>query len=199
MKKSVIAVVVTLLFIKIVILNKPEITYGPGVSAPDMPEQENIKGAAPFRFNGYILTPLANFKIKAKVLSKENYYLGREADLSPVDLALGWGKMSDESVIEHFKISQSGRWYRWQTRNNSSPIPLAEVSLSSANMHMVPMDADIESQLNAIPVGEVVELSGKLIRVDADDGWRWISSLRRDDTGSGACELMYVESVIYGF
>ena len=29
----------------------------------------------------------------------------------------------------------------------------------------------------------------------AADGWRWRSSLTRDDSGGGACELVYVCSI----
>lgn len=43
---------------------------------------------------------------------------------------------------------------------------------------------------------QVLQLAGKLVRVDAPDGWHWQSSLTREDTGHGSCELVYVESVI---
>jgi hypothetical protein len=32
-----------------------------------------------------------------------------------------------------------------------------------------------------------------LVEADGRDGWKWRSSLTRDDTGDGACELMWVE------
>jgi hypothetical protein len=31
------------------------------------------------------------------------------------------------------------------------------------------------------------------VRVEAADGWSWTSSLTRDDTGPGACEVMWVD------
>jgi len=34
-----------------------------------------------------------------------------------------------------------------------------------------------------------------LVEVKAQDGWTWRSSLSREDTGNGACELMLVEEV----
>jgi hypothetical protein len=40
--------------------------------------------------------------------------------------------------------------------------------------------------------GQVVKFSGQLIEAKASDGWRWQSSLTRNDTGNGACELIYV-------
>jgi len=40
-----------------------------------------------------------------------------------------------------------------------------------------------------------VTLRGWLIDVDAADGWHWRTSRTREDTGGGACEIIWVESV----
>jgi hypothetical protein len=101
------------------------VRLGPGVFAPDPPTQEKIASPEKFEFEDHTITPLARFHIRAKVLSRRNYWWGREADLSPVDLALGWGRMSDESVVDRIEIWQSGRWYRWQT--DAFPIPRDEI------------------------------------------------------------------------
>lgn len=117
--------------------------------------------------------------------------MGRESDLSPVDLALGWGKMSDERVLDSIDISQSGRWYRWRT--DKLPIPMREIETHSANMHLIPANKSIKSTINRTRIGDIVEFSGNLIRVDAKDGWRWLSSLSRTDNGGHSCELIWVE------
>jgi hypothetical protein len=124
------------------------------------------------------------------VLSREDYHLGREADLSPTDLALGWGRMRDDAVLSRLDISQSGRWYqyRWQ---GEAPLPVAEIVHSSANMHIIPADAGAAAELSRIRAGERVRIDGWLVEAVAADGWRWRSSLSRDDSGSGACEVVY--------
>jgi hypothetical protein len=33
------------------------------------------------------------------------------------------------------------------------------------------------------------------VQVNTPDGWRWRSSLTREDTGGGACEVVYVCAV----
>ena len=38
-------------------------------------------------------------------------------------------------------------------------------------------------------------MRGYLVNVGGPDGFSWNTSLRRDDTGNGACEVFYVESV----
>lgn len=164
---------------------------GPGVFASEPPVQESIPTTPSFSFGDYTIMPLASFHVKAKVLSRKAYRAGREAELSPMDLALGWGRMSDESVLEHLKIWQSYRWYRWRTPR--FPIPRREIETSSANMHLIPANDWIASIIDDVRKGDIVEISGKLVRVDADDGWHWISSLSREDVGNRSCELVWVE------
>lgn len=168
---------------------------GPGAVAPEAPVQGQTE-RVPIPHQGYTIHPLASFEITARVLSKQDYRSGRESDLSPVDLALGWGPMSDEAVLQHIQISQSGRWYRWRARK--LPIPRQQIEINSANMHLIPANPQVAEQLKQIREGQVVSLVGKLVRVEAADGWRWSSSLTRKDTGGGACELIWVESLVIG-
>jgi len=173
-----------------------EVSYGPGVFAPKVPVQTSTDPATSFAFRDYTLTPLADFELTAKVLAKRNYTLGREAHLSPTDLALGWGSMSDEQVLESLEITQSGRWYRWRGISQELPLPREEIETHSANMHIIPKDDMVEYELSRVAKGDIVRLSGTLVRADAADGWRWVSSLTRADTGSGACEVFFVERLV---
>jgi len=63
-------------------------------------------------------------------------------------------------------------------------------------MHMIPADDRIEKMLKSVRPGEVVKLSGYLVQVNASDGWHWKSSLTREDTGNGACEVVYVKELV---
>jgi hypothetical protein len=169
------------------------VVLGPGIKVLTPPLQHDLKQADSFQFKGYKITPLAEFQLKAKVLARESYFLGRESDLSPVDFALGWQNMSDESILDKVDISQSGRWYRWQVKE--FPIARKAIETQSANMHLVPANDLVENLIELAKQGQIIELSGYLIRVDADDGWHWQSSLTRNDTGARACELVYVENI----
>lgn len=140
------------------------------------------------------LRPLAGFSIEARVLGREDYRMGREADYSPTDLALGWGRMREDAVLSRLDIRQSSRWYRYGWKD-APPIPLAEIMRSSANMHMIPADDAVAAALRRIERGQRVRIDGWLVEVNAGDGWRWRSSLTRDDSGGGACELVYVCSI----
>lgn len=172
--------------------NKP-IKRGAGVIAAESPIQNNTD-IANIVLNGYQLKPLQSFQIAARVLATEHYSLDREADLAPVDLALGWGPMSDETVLKDIKISQSNRFYYLHVDNFS--IPRAQIVQNSANMHMIPADEKIKKTLKNIKPGQIIHLSGYLVEAIARDGWRWKSSLTRNDTGAGACEVIYVKSIL---
>lgn len=171
-----------------------QVMLGPGVLAKELPLQVAIGSSAIREIGEYSITELARFSIKAKVLSKTDYYFDRGADLSPTDLALGWGRMSDEGVLETIDISQSGRFYRWYV--DAFPIPRGEIQTHSANMHLIPANDSVADDIASVRAGEIVEISGSLVEVKSnDDGWRWRSSLTRKDTGDGACELIFVESL----
>ena len=62
-------------------------------------------------------------------------------------------------------------------------------------MHMIPANKQVAKQLAEVREGNVVAIVGQLVKINADDGWRWGSSLSRTDTGNGACELVYVKEV----
>lgn len=173
--------------------NTRPVVYGDGVVASQTPIQANTDGGS-FELNGYTITPLESFEIEARVLSTKHYTFDKEADLSPVDLALGWGRMSDEAILKDINIKQRGRFYYWRVK--TFPIPRKEIETHSANMHMVPANADIKKALKRIKPGQLVSIKGDLIQANTDDGWRWKSSLTRNDTGAGACELVYVKQVL---
>ena len=149
---------------------------------------------APFVRQGYEIKPLANFAVRARVLSREDYVLGREADLSRTDLALGWQRMADPTVYGLLNISQGGRWYRYSWRDQP-PIPLQEIIESSANMHMIAATPVVERALKKARAGAYIRITGRLVEVTHPSGWRWTSSLTRSDSGANSCELVFVESV----
>ncbi|MBS0213320.1 MAG: hypothetical protein JSR26_09120 [Proteobacteria bacterium] len=173
-----------------------EVTHAPGVLAPDDPVQIDIAHGTPFPDGDYSITPLANFSMTARVLSRADYSWDRGAALSPTDFAFGWGRMSDSSVLAGLDISQSGRWYYYQWHTPQPPIPLPEIIHTSANMHMIPADATVRGEIKQVRVGDVVHLEGLLIEARGKDGSTWRSSMSRDDTGDGACEVVYVRSLV---
>ncbi|MDP3420988.1 MAG: hypothetical protein Q8S10_08700 [Thiobacillus sp.] len=170
------------------------ISHAQGAIAPASPVQVERTDLPSFRVGNYDIKSAAEFSLEARVLATETYRRGREAELSPIDLALGWGPMSDNAVLDRLKISQGNRFYfyRWSDR---PPIPPSDIVENSANMHMIPATDEIRRRLDKVRVGQVVALRGYLVRVQSPDGWRWNSSMTRRDTGNGACEVVWVKDL----
>lgn len=167
----------------------------PGILAPDAPFQRMLpEGQSVIRIGDFELTPLAEFRTEARLLSRLSYRLDEGAALSPVDFAIGWGRMSDSAVIDQLQISQGARFfnYRWAEQ---PPIPADEIVRSAANVHLIPANDGVRASLRRIRPGVVVALDGLLVAARREDGWAWRSSLTREDDGAGACELLLVQRV----
>jgi hypothetical protein len=165
-----------------------------GPIAPDEPQQSNLEAGAVTALGRWRLTPLARYDITARILSREDYHFDPLSDLIPEDLALGWGPMSDNRVLQAFEITQGARFYSWQPKR-PLPIPREAVIEHSADTHVIPADAAVAAQLKRLRVGQVVHLKGYLVNAVRDDGAYIHSSLTRSDSGPGSCEVMLVEQV----
>ena len=190
MKKVLYVLIIVVIIYSFSQMNK-HLRLGAGVFAPNSPKQINIIAPKSFKFKNCIITPLARFDIRAKILSKYNYHRDQGAELSPVDLALGWGRMSDEAILDSFKIRQGNRTYSWRTKK--FPIPRREIETSSANMHLIPANKEIKDMIEKSRKWEIVKFRGYLVEVEAEEGWKWRSSLTRKDTRGYSCEVVYVE------
>lgn len=171
-----------------------EIVHDPGILVTEAPGQTQIPGSAPLVLGDYRISRRAAFDVRARVLSVEKYRWGSEAELSPVDFALGWGVMSDQAVLDRIDITQGGRWY-YTRYEPPAPLTDRQIIANSSNMHMIPANAWVRKKLAEVRKGHILQIKGYLVDVDADSGFYWRTSLRRDDTGNGSCEIFYVESL----
>jgi hypothetical protein len=165
-----------------------------GILAPAEPQQGDVPSSEAVRMGRWTLTPRATYRITARILSVERYHFDSLAKLIPEDFALGWGPMSDNTILRAIDISQSDRFYFWRLSNRALLSKDAIVS-HSANTHVIPENSLIARQLSRLRRGQVVSLSGVLVDGVRDDG-AWIkTSMVRTDTGAGACEVMLVQDV----
>ncbi|MDD2892996.1 MAG: hypothetical protein PHF20_03610 [Halothiobacillaceae bacterium] len=170
--------------------NRP-VKVSSGVLVKDNPVQKDLPTGVVYPQGKYSLVALAEFEIEARVLSKEIYHFDRGAELVPVDLALGWGAMSDSAVLEQLSITQGGRFYRYRWKGEP-PIPPADIVRHSANMHLIPTSPAMVEQIKKVRPGQIVHITGQLVEARDPDGGYWRSSLTREDSGNGACELIRV-------
>lgn len=161
------------------------------------PIQKNLSGTKRIKYSQGYVTLLADYQLTAKVMSTKRYERGTYGRIAPIDLALGWGPMSQGSVIRRLSVSQRERfyYYRW---SGEPPIPSSQISRNSANVHILPASKEIKETILNVKAGQIVSLKGYLVNYKEGDSRSWWtvkSSLTREDTGAGACEVFYVEKV----
>jgi hypothetical protein len=173
------------------LISTREIEHSPGVMVATEPVQRDIDAGAAIGRGTFVLRPRAEFEATVRVLRREDYSFGDLAELAPTDFAVGWGPMSDSAVLDHIEISQSNRFYFWRTE--TWPIDRRQIETHSANWHVIPENDAVRTVLARLRAGNLVELRGRLVDVEARDGGMR-TSLSRDDTGAGACEILLAAS-----
>jgi hypothetical protein len=191
--KSLIVIMAVVFGAYFLFFNEAVVKYSAAEKLTEIPLLEPSQEKS-FSFKGYKITSLADFTVKARVLSYKRYSSGKEAELSPIDLALGWGPMAADKNVDEISVSQRGRWYFWKC--SKFPIPRNIIETHSCNMHIIPANNKVLKKLDDIQRGHVVNLKGYLIEARQDDGWKWRSSMSRSDKGNHACEVFYVTKAV---
>jgi hypothetical protein len=175
-------------------LHRP-MTYAPGVLIASDPTQENLPSNEPaFDFGDFHLKPLARFTLDARLLHSRVYRFDPGARLVPVDLAVGWGSMSDQQVLDRLHITQSMRFF-WYEYQNPPPIPKDQIINHATNIHIIPSTPELAASCKSLRCGTLIHLSGELVEATGPRIGTWRSSLSRTDSGNGACELLYLEEM----
>jgi hypothetical protein len=168
-----------------------DIEHGPGVLAAENPVQHDLDSAAAIERGDFLLRPRAKSSATVRILRREDYSFGALSRLVPTDFAVGWGPMSDSAVLADIEISQGNRFYFWRTE--TWPIPRDEIEEHSANWHLIPGNPSVSQVLGGLRAGSVIELRGQLVDIEGSEaGMR--TSMSRNDTGAGACEILLAES-----
>lgn len=153
----------------------------------------------------YKLTPVANYEINALVVHRRDYRvfsLSSRDDAFPMDLCLVWGSNLKNKSYQNKSLmfSQDSRWcfYRYsnQIDFNSSEV--------SNNHLLIGNNPALEKKIKSISVGDQVRIKGLLVNTSAElikQGGKYDStkfsmstSNNRLDSGSGACETIYVQN-----
>ena len=173
------------------------------------PQQVKINEAPVISFEKdgyrYNLTPLFEYRISSLLVSKINYKMFsiyKYESIFPVDLCLIWGSNLSRGLHQDSALSfkQDCRWC-WVNWRRNIGFNMNEFS----NNHLLINDARIERIVHSLLPSDQITIRGKLVNVNAqligkgDDyspaQLKWNTSVRRTDTGAGACEVIYVEDV----
>ena len=194
MKKTLFVLALTGIWFAHWHLHRP-ITYPPGVLIASDPTQVDLPSNEPeFDFGEFHLKPLARFSVDARLLHSKIYRYDRGASLVPIDLAVGWGPMSDQQVLDQLQVSQSMRFF-WYEYKMPPPIAAEQIVNHATNIHIIPSTPELASRCKSLRSGALLHLSGELVQATGPQIGTWRSSLSRTDSGNGACELLYLEDL----
>jgi len=151
----------------------------PGVLADAPPTIAIIDADKPkvFERRGYVFAVIASFDAKARVVARDRSGGDRESEVAPIDLAIGWGRMSDSKVLKNVDVAISKR--KLFSKSFDPQIPDSEVESSVFAIHATAADPEIDKQLAALRVGSLVKLTGFLVEARGADGWRWSGQARK--------------------
>ncbi len=145
----------------------------------------------------FTLRPVAEYKASVMVVGKEPYFSGWSAEISPIDLAVEWGKLADPAYDKYISYSQSDRWYFYEYKQGS-PFTNSYIISHSSNNHIIPATENVLKAMKSVRKKQKLVIEGLLVNITGTyEGQRvwWNSSLSRTDTGAGSCELFYVSKV----
>jgi len=164
-------------------------TFARPGSLQGVPHQAATK-RTPFQKGSYKIVPMAEFQLKARVLSRKDYRREDFGNLASQDLALAWGTIAtDDRLLRRVSVSQSDRFVNYQTDDFLAHL---RVLGRIANVHIISATPAIERFIASLQAGDLVALSGCLVSAKGDGG-SMTSSMTRFDAGAGACEVFYVE------
>lgn len=191
----VLITIIVLLFARSLLLDQA--VYQGEIKAPVQSDLSEMKEIPYIGKEGeVILLPKAEYTLKGVVKSKKKYS-DYSSQISEYDLIFAWGDLNKAEIDEFIKYSQSGRWYYYRYESGT-PVSGDYIAKHSANVHIIHKDKEILDQIKRIDPGDFVVLKGYLVDVNFnknDNDPLWRTSTTRDDTGNGACEILYVEEV----
>jgi hypothetical protein len=173
----------------------------PGPFPAEKTPKQTAPRAAPFSRSGwggeFKFTPLAHYQVYGKVMGADHYHFDWTSTIAPEDFCIVWGGLTEPKVLSQLKIRQDFRWCFWEYGENF-PYDNGYIGRNMANTHIIPGSPAIGRAAGRVRVGDWVEMEGELVHVDGTVSGgtvNWTSSTSREDTGNGACEVMYVTSL----
>jgi len=171
------------------------------IDPPQDPIQKSCTSDEPIirelKSGRFTMTPLAEYQMSGVVVGKGSYSSGWDGELSPMDLAVAWGKLAEPENGRYVEYSQGYRWYHYRWREGS-PVDPSYIASHSSNNHIIPANENIRRAIKTIRKKDRIVLKGFLVNLQGTakgQALTWNTSLSRTDTGNGSCELFYVAYV----
>ena len=148
----------------------------------------------------YLVEKHHRYEISGEVLSIETYNVAFKSEFFDVDLGLIWGpRMAD--LKQRYSFNQGGRWLFWSSKEPVSDDERHYITSHISNNHLIPADGrrNLFKAIRWPSTGDKVRISGYLVTIKRPSGEVVASSsTSREDSGDGACEVIWVEEIQIG-
>ena len=152
-----------------------------------------------FRDGHAFITLVEKYKIYGRVYDK--HYMPsklRLASIVPYDVTIGWGGLHSKEVFKTIKTTIVGRVVYWRF-SSKCPFNEKEINSMMSNNHLIPANKNVKRGISRLKKKDVVYIEGYLANVAIHKPHvveRSTTSLTRNDTGLGACEMIYVTRIV---
>ena len=150
----------------------------------------------------YTIQPLYEYDLVGLVVSKHDAntwwdYIHREwnDNLNIVDLCVVWGKNVLNGSYGDINFSSGQFSCNFSTTSNEAFAAFDQTAIS--NNHLLTDQPSIAKKLRNVRVGDQIHFRGHLVEYSHNHGFAFKrgTSIVRTDTGNGACETVFVDSV----
>jgi len=150
----------------------------------------------------YTIQPLYTYELVGLVVSKHDAkswwdYLHREwnDNLNVVDLCVVWGNNARNGAYADIHFSSGQFTCNFSTRSDAAYAAFDQTAIS--NNHLLTDRPAIAKKLRTVRVGDQIRFRGHLAEYAHQNGmdFRRGTSTVRTDTGNGACETVFIDSI----
>ena len=167
------------------------------------PRQVETK-RAPFRVvregNRYDIQPVYDYEITGLIVTDHDSSSFLDLShamwkdfLNTKDICVVWGTNVTTGQLKELNFT-SGDWTCW-VQADSGAVWQSFNPLQLSNNHVLPANEEIDRALRKASVGDEIRIRGHLVNYNINGSEYRNSSTRRDDTGNGACEILYVNEI----
>lgn len=137
------------------------------------------------------------FEIMGEAISVARYRWAFTNPYFEVDLGLAWGPRVKE-YKDRLTFRQTARWLMWSYRGEMDEATKFDIQTHVGNLHLIPAEgrAEVRKAIRSLEKGDLVRIKGFLVRIFGPTGELIAtSSTSREDSGDGACEIVWVEEI----
>lgn len=165
----------------------------PQQAALASPEVLTVK----FHGRSYRVEKHHSYEITGEVLSLETYNVAFRSEFFDVDLGLIWGPRLAE-LKRKYSFNQGARWLFWRSDDPVTDEERRYITSHISNNHLIPAagSRNLSRAIRWPGHGDKVRIKGCLVTIRSPSGdVLAASSTSRDDSGAGACEVIWVDEI----